>query len=99
VSGAVLVAGGVMFAVGAGDVSSAEKTCPTHQSCTSSSAASTGNTGRTLEGVGVTAAIVGALGVAGGLVWHFTEHGASGTVAVTPVVTPGYAGVGLGASF
>jgi hypothetical protein len=100
---AVLAAGVVMYAVGDSDVTSAAKTCGGGHSCpqtpAGNSAVSTGNTGRTLEGVGVGAGIAGILGVAGGIVWHFTEHPASGQVAVTPVVAPGYAGVGLGGSF
>lgn len=74
VSGAVLAAGVVMFAVGASDISSAEKSCPTNSMCSSNSAANTGNTGRALEGVGVAAASVGLAGALAGLVWHFVEH-------------------------
>jgi hypothetical protein len=100
VGSAALVAGVIMFAVGAGDISSAENSCPTHSGCPQS-VADQGNTGRTLEGVGVAAGAVGLAGIAGGLVWHFVEQtGAPDRGAhVSPVVAPGYAGVSLGAKF
>ena len=98
--GVAVVAGIIMYVVGNGDVIDAEKTCPVHGSCTSSSAASTGNTGRTLEGVGIVAGIAGVVAVGGGLVWHLTEKPqATGILHVTPAVAPGYAGVGVGGSF
>lgn len=115
VGGAALVAGVVLFAVGAGDISSAEQVCgPGHNQCPTvpgssppqlttagANAQSQGNTGRTLETVGVVAGAVGVAAVAGGLLWHFMETpGANTTGAtVTPVVAPGYAGLGLGGRF
>jgi hypothetical protein len=45
---------------------------------------------------------VGVAAVVGGLVWHFAERTTpeAGTATrVTPVVTPGYAGVSLGGAF
>lgn len=102
VGAAVLVASPVLLGVGAGDISTAEKTCPVHNNCNDPNAQSTGNTGRTLETVGVIAIPVGVAAVAGGLIWHFAEHtGSSSTTGttVTPVVTPGYAGVGVGGHF
>lgn len=102
VGGAAVVAGVVLFAVGAGDISTAEKTCPVHNDCNDVNAQNTGNTGRTLETVGVVAGSVGVAAVAGGLLWHFVESpGSSSTTGttVTPVVAPGYAGVGLGGRF
>jgi hypothetical protein len=88
--------------VGGGDVSTAEKTCPVHNNCNDPNAQSTGNTGRTLETVGVVSMAVGAAAAVGGLVWHFMEPtGSSSTTGATvaPVVAPGYAGVGLGGRF
>jgi tetratricopeptide (TPR) repeat protein len=102
VGGAAVVAGVVLFAVGAGDISTAEKTCPVHNNCNDPNAQSTGNTGRTLETVGVVAGSVGVAAVVGGLLWHFLETpGAPSTTGatVTPVVAPGYAGLGLGGRF
>jgi hypothetical protein len=102
VGGAAVVAGVVLFAVGAGDISTAEKTCPNHGNCSDQNAQNTGNSGRTLETVGVVAGAVGVAAVAGGLLWHFLETpGAPSTTGatVTPVVAPGYAGVGLGGRF
>jgi len=102
VGGAAVVAGVVLFAVGAGDVSTAEQKCPDHHNCNDVNAQNTGNTGRTLETAGVVAGAVGVAAVAGGLLWHFLETpGAPSTTGatVTPVVAPGYAGVGLGGRF
>jgi hypothetical protein len=98
--GVALVAGVVLFAVGASDISSAEKQCPTHGSCTSSAAADQGNTGRTLETVGVVAGAVGIAGVAGGLVWHFMEPVPQSPAArVTPTLGPSFAGLQVVGSF
>ncbi|HEX8790015.1 MAG TPA: hypothetical protein VF765_03630 [Polyangiaceae bacterium] len=100
--GVAIVAGSVLFPIGSGDISTAEKTCPDHGKCNDPNAASTGNTGRTLETVGVVSWVVGGAAVVGGLLWHFTEPtGASSTTGttVTPVVAPGYAGVGVGGRF
>jgi hypothetical protein len=105
VGGAAVVAGGVMLAVGAGDVSSANSKCPSRSGC-DASVASQGNTGRTLETVGVIAGAVGIAAVAGGLAWHFTEPSGAGASAkatpgtqLAPVVAPGFAGLSLGGSF
>jgi hypothetical protein len=98
--GAVLAAGIVLFAVGASDISSAEQQCPTHGTCASKSAADQGNTGRTLETVGVIAGAVGIAGVAGGLVWHFIEPVPQSPAArVTPAVSPSFAGLQVAGSF
>jgi tetratricopeptide (TPR) repeat protein len=102
VGGGGLVAGGVLLAIGSGEVSSALDKCPT-RSCSkaNASAISQGNDGRHLETAGV---IVGALGVAaiaGGLIWHFAERPAPtvGGAHLSPVVGPQYAGATLGADF
>jgi hypothetical protein len=104
IGAAAIVGGGVLFGVGAGDISSAESACPGRVNC-KQSVADQGNTGRTLEPIGFAVGGVGVAAVVAGLVWHFTESpsfsGAlSGTrVRVHPVVTPAYAGMSLGASF
>jgi hypothetical protein len=66
-----------------------------------SSDINTGNTGRTLEGIGITVGAVGIAAVAGGIIWHFVEPAGSpktGTT-VTPVISPGYGGLAVGGSF
>jgi hypothetical protein len=106
VGGAAIITGGVLYLVGSGNVSSAENNCPapshTGPNCTASDASS-GNSGRTLESVGVVAGSVGLAAVAGGLIWHFMEPTASSTQTgkplVVPQVGPGYAGVGVGGRF
>jgi|HubBroStandDraft_4_1064222.scaffolds.fasta_scaffold174322_2 tetratricopeptide (TPR) repeat protein len=103
IGGAAVVGGIVMYAVGAGDVSSASNACGAARKCTSASAASQGNTGRTLENVGAVVGSVGVAAVALGLVWHFVAKPsaapAAATTLVTPVVAPGYGGLALGGAF
>jgi hypothetical protein len=98
IGAAATVAGVVMFAVGAGDISSANTACGgTHKDC-APDVASKGNTGITLETVGITAGGVGLAAIAGGLIWHFaegSESSPSSGVVVSPVVTPSYAGIAL----
>jgi hypothetical protein len=102
--GALVVAGAVMLVVGSGNVTTANNACPSHVGCPQS-VANSGNTGRTLESVGIIGGIAGVVGVGAGLVWHFTEGGSAQAAAtrpgtyVTPVVTPGFAGMSLGGSF
>ena len=103
--GAALVTGAILFGVGVGDVSNAENQCPTHKGC-SSSTADQGNTGRTLETVGVIVGAVGLAGIAGGIVWHVIEPAASAPAVapapaahVSPVIAPGFAGLSIGGSF
>jgi hypothetical protein len=104
VGGAAVVAGIVMYAVGAGDVSTAAGECGPTRSCTSASAASKGNSGRSLETVGAVVGSVGVAAVALGLVWHFIEKPSAAPSAatrtlLTPVVAPGYGGLALGGAF
>ncbi|HEY8042469.1 MAG TPA: hypothetical protein VIF15_21855 [Polyangiaceae bacterium] len=99
--GVLVVTGVVLLIVGSGDVTSAANACPTRIGC-KDSIASQGNDGRTLEAVGGVVTGVGALGVAGGLLWHFLEKPAAPAPAgasLNPVVAPGYAGVSLGGAF
>jgi hypothetical protein len=102
VGGAALVAGVVLYAVGAGDVSTAASACPLRTNCPGPTA-SQGNNGRSLESVGVVVGSVGVAAVALGLVWHFVEKPAaappSAGMLVTPVVAPGYGGLALGGAF
>ena len=108
VGGAALVTGAILYGVAAGNVSSAEANCPppnhSGPNCTPADASS-GNSGRSLETIGVIAGGVGIAAVAGGLLWHFLEPTSSspspqtGKTIVTPVVAPGYAGIGVGGRF
>jgi len=107
IGGAALITGGVLLGVGASKVSTADKNCdpktPGGRDCQNTTEVSTGNTGRTLEAVGVVTGIVGLAAVAGGLIWHFAENtGPSQPTTgthLTPAVAPGYAGLAWGGTF
>jgi hypothetical protein len=104
VGGAALVAGVILYAVGAPQISDAEKTCGSSHVCppgaAGANAISEGNGGRTLETAGVVVGAVGVAGVAGGLLWHFLEPTSGApSAALSPVVAPGYAGVSVGGHF
>ena len=72
-----------MLAVGSGDVNTANNACPSHK-LLRHVGRHQGNTGRTLETVGVIAGAVGIAAVAGGLAWHFTESAGGGAVRERP---------------
>jgi hypothetical protein len=98
IGGAATVAGAVLFAVGAGDISSATTACGGKRTDCSPAITSTGNSGRTLEGVGITTGVIGLAAMAGGLIWHFSEKSndsPSTGAFVSPIVTPGYAGIAV----
>ena len=104
--GVALAAGAALLAVGLSDVSDAEKVCPNHNACDNADARSKGNSGRSLETIGVIVGGVGVAAVAAGLVWHFVEPtdavrpaSASSKARVSPDVRPGYAGLSLVGSF
>ena len=104
--GVALAAGAALLAVGLSDVSDAEKVCPNHNACDNADARSKGNSGRSLETIGVIVGGVGVAAVAAGLVWHFVEPtdaarpaSASSTARVSPDVRPGYAGLSVVGSF
>lgn len=109
IGSAALVAGVALYAVGAGDVSTAEKNCPPpSHSCPPSATGSqqTGNNGRGLESAGGPLIGVGAAAVVAGLLWHFLEKPAdnrsaprAAAASVSPVAAPGYAGVSVVARF
>jgi hypothetical protein len=104
---AAVITGGILYGVGAGQVSTAEGVCPNHE-CPGGPTdpnIATGNAGRSNETVGV---VVGAAGLgvaAAGLAWHFLEPtgGAKEKAGLRPVVTPalgpGYAGLGVQGAF
>jgi tetratricopeptide (TPR) repeat protein len=96
VGGVVMIGGGILVPVGLGAVSDAEAACPDRKSCEDQAVVDQGNNGRTQATLGGVALGVGAAAVAGGLVWAlvFDDHDAkSGRVHVTPIASPGEAGV------
>jgi hypothetical protein len=95
VGGAAVVGGVVLVIVGAGKISSAEKLCPTHKNCPPQTDVNSGNEGRTFEIAGDVVGAVGLAAAAGGLIWHFVQAPSSAKVAASPIVAPGYAGVGV----
>ena len=105
VGGAAAIAGGILYGVGAGQVSSAESVCgSSHQCPAGSSAIGQGNSGRSNETAGVVFGSIGLPILGLGLLWHFVEHtgtepSRTGRAVVSPQVGPGYAGVGLGGQF
>jgi tetratricopeptide (TPR) repeat protein len=105
IGGAAAVTGGILYLVGAGDVSSAEQLCgQAHTACPKgSSAIDQGNHGKSLETAGGALFIGGILVAAGGLVWHFLEPTGpkqeKAGARVTPILAPGVAGLGAGGQF
>ena len=91
--GAALATGVVLYAVGWGNISSADSSC-TSRACPLESEVTQGNNGRTLVTVGGVVGGVGLAAAAAGLIWHFAEKpGAANTSgSMEPVVGPGYAG-------
>jgi tetratricopeptide (TPR) repeat protein len=104
IGGAAALTGVVLYIVGAGDISNAEKQCKNRQCpSTQTDAQNQGNQGRSLVNAGG-GLIGGGLVVAGaGLVWHFLEKPTGAPPAsgahVSPVVGPGYGGVTLAGRF
>jgi hypothetical protein len=101
VGGATLVTGGALYLVGAGKIAEAEKTCPDRSNCPSAEARDTGNSGRTLETVGIAVGVLGVAAIGGGLAWYFVERKgqAPAAGALVPTFAPGYAGLGYAARF
>jgi hypothetical protein len=100
-----VVTGIILYAAGAGDISTAEKSCLA-RACTTVAAVDLGNKGRGLENLGGGLLGGGLAVVAAGLVWHFLEkpNDSVGGAPVTgthvlPVVAPGYAGIALADTF
>jgi hypothetical protein len=99
VGGAALVGGVILFIVGAGEISNAEKGCVARKNCSSLVDVNKGNDGRTLEIAGEVVGAVGLAATAGGLVWHFMQPQSRAKVVASPIVAPGYAGVGVACAF
>lgn len=104
--GAVTIAGVILAIVGAGKISESEERCPGRE-CPAGDEdyIDVGNDGRVIQGVGIAAAVVGALAVGGGLTWYFLADSGDGSAApqgrlqVTPWLSPWTAGASLTASF
>jgi len=99
VGGAAVVTGIVVYAVGAGAISSAQSACGGQRKSCSPSVASQGNGGRTAEDVGGVVGGVGLAAVAAGVVWKLVGSGgssASTSASISPVFAPGYVGLNLG---
>jgi tetratricopeptide (TPR) repeat protein len=108
VGGAALVTGVIVYAVGAGAISSAQNDCPSRMNC-ANSVADKGNGGRSTE---VAGAVVGGIGIAAaaaGVVWEIVGSKGSGSpaaasvspaapthVSLAPAFAPGYVGLNLG---
>jgi hypothetical protein len=102
VGGVALVTGIVVYAVGAGAVSSAAQACgPMHNDCPSTDSADVnkGNGGRSTEAIGGVVAGVGLAAAAAGVIWKLVGSSgapASGAASVAPVFAPGYVGLNVG---
>jgi tetratricopeptide (TPR) repeat protein len=109
----VVGAGGVVFLVGVGvyaagtkKVGEFEEKCP-NRKCPpgQESAIADGNDARAQQNLGGALAGIGLAGVVGGLIWFFAspkepvQSSAVKTPSVTPIVTPGFAGLSLGGQF
>jgi hypothetical protein len=104
IGGAAAIAGGVVYLVGAGDVSSAKSACGGKTTCPSTTAGmaaqTKGNNGDNLETAGAVVFWAGIGVAAAGVLWHFLEP--TGPVAseapktsFSPVFGPGYAGASV----
>jgi tetratricopeptide (TPR) repeat protein len=101
---AVLVAAPILYGVGHGEIASALAKCDGKRSCPPSAPAgaiSEGNDGRALEGWAFAVGGAGLAVSAAGLIWHFLEKEHANTAAawMSPVVSPGYTGVGMAGTF
>jgi len=106
--GVALIVGAGLYAKGAKDVNHYEELCPNRDCGTGTDAAANkaaGNDARTQKTVGGVVAGVGAVTLAGGLIWYFVQprHAASTASVrhplVSPSVAPGFAGVALSGAF
>jgi len=106
--GVVLVVGAVLYAKGAKDVNRYESLCPEHDCGNGTEAtanASAANDARSKKTLGGVVAGVGAVALAGGLIWYFVQPRSAVTTGtllkprVSPAVTPGFAGLALSGAF
>jgi hypothetical protein len=107
--GVIAIVGAVVLAGGAKKVKDAEDACP-NRKCPAGQegAIQDGNDGRNQETIGGVVLGIGVAAVAGGLVWHFVSKPSNSAQApgatsrgagLTPVVSPGFAGLSLAGSF
>ncbi len=115
VGGAAVVAGVIVFVIGAGDVSSAVNACnpvPPNNRCQGPPGGPVPNQtqvdsytkkqsdGYSLENAGGVVGAVGAAAVGVGVIWGLVGANHSTTTAsVTPVLAPGYGGISVGGRF
>jgi tetratricopeptide (TPR) repeat protein len=98
---AVAIGGAVVLGVGAGKISSATSECNGGRANCPPDVATKGNSGRTLETVGVAVLIPGAVALGAGVIWLIVQKATavpSAGAYVSPVVAPGYAGVTVGST-
>jgi Tetratricopeptide repeat len=95
--GAATITGVILYVVGAGDISSAENSCPSRSNC-APNVASQGNSGRSLETVGAIVGGVGLATAAAGIVWLVVQKPTASSAFLSPVVFPGYAGIAAGST-
>lgn len=111
--GAVLVVGAVVYASGAKDVTHYESLCPNHNCGTGTDAtanANAANSARNKKSAGGVLMGVGAVGLAGGLIWYLVAPRSSSVNSsasagtwlkprVDPALSPGFTGVALSGAF
>jgi hypothetical protein len=99
VGGAAVVTGVIVYAVGAGAISSAQSACGGQRKLCPASVANQGNGGRTAEDVGGVVGGVGLAAAAAGIVWKLVGSGGSSAstgASIAPVFAPGYVGLNVG---
>ncbi len=105
VGGAALLTGAILIPLGLGDVSQAEKECPTRKGC-SQATTDLGNAGRTKVGAGGAMVGIGVAAVAGGLVWQLVFNKpvaknakTGGRTFVAPMLGPNVGGAVVNGAF
>src|SRR4051812_33199115 len=106
--GAVFIVGAVIYGAGAKEVKDSEDLCP-NRVCpagpTQAANIKKGEDARKKATAGAVITGVGAVAVAGGLIWYFAQPKKSSNVAtwsrpdVSPSVSPGFAGLSLSGAF
>ena len=106
--GVLLIVGSAIYGKGAKDVTHYEELCPDHDCGTGSEATANANAANDARNKKVTGGVlagVGAVTLAGGLIWYFVQprSGAStGSLQkplLSPALTPSFAGVALSGAF
>ncbi len=107
--GVILIVGAAVYGQGAKDVNHYEELCPDHDCGTGAQATANADAANDARGKkkspAESVAGVGALTVAGGLIWYFVQPRSAVTTGslrkplVSPAVTPSFAGVALSGAF